>query len=134
MVLRKSAAEGGKVLRIYTLVATGISAQRISDLGVRSDWELPSRIYGYMVLLMKTTVDLPDELLIEAKKQGAEQRRSLRRLLTDGLRAELRRAKGGQQPRRARRKKLRWVTVKGGLPPVDIADRAEMHEWIRRQR
>jgi hypothetical protein len=23
--------------------------------------------------------------------------------------------------------------VEGGLPPVDVADREQMHEWLRRQ-
>jgi hypothetical protein len=79
---------------------------------------------------MKTTVDLPDELLIEAKKRAAEQRRPLRELIADGLRAELLK----RSSRRRKRKRLRWVTVAGGLPPVDVADRAKMHEWLRQQR
>jgi hypothetical protein len=82
---------------------------------------------------MKTTVDLPDDLLIEAKKRAAEERRPLRKLLADGLRAELRRAKS--RPRTVRQARhVRWVTVKGGLPPVNIADREQMHDWLRRQR
>jgi hypothetical protein len=39
---------------------------------------------------MKITLDLPDELLIEAKKQAAEQRRSLRAIVEEGLRLVLR--------------------------------------------
>ena len=38
---------------------------------------------------MKTTIELPDELLVEAKKRAAELRRPLRRLIEDGLRAQL---------------------------------------------
>ncbi|HXG31999.1 MAG TPA: hypothetical protein VNJ11_01430 [Bryobacteraceae bacterium] len=34
---------------------------------------------------MKTTVDLPDELLIAAKKRAAEERLTLRELLARGL-------------------------------------------------
>jgi hypothetical protein len=77
---------------------------------------------------MKTTVDLPDELLIEAKKRAAQERRPLLQILADGLRAELR-----KQPRSQNRSGIRWVTVEGGLPPVDVADREQMHEWLRRQ-
>ena len=93
---------------------------------------LTNHKYGYIVLCMKTTVDLPDELLIEAKKRAAEMRCTLRDLLDAGLRAEL-------ASRRSQRygtlRKLRWVTVDGGLPPdIDIADREAMHEWIHRQR
>jgi hypothetical protein len=83
---------------------------------------------------MKTTIDLPDDLLIEAKKQAAEQRRPLRRLLVDGLRAELRKAKSRRPAGGTKGRRVRWVTVRGGLPPVNVADRAEMHEWLRRQR
>jgi hypothetical protein len=89
-----------------------------------------THIYGYMACHMKTTVDLPDDLVIEAKKRAAEQRRSLRSLLADGLRAEL--DKGGAA--RGGRRKVRWVTSRGGLPPVDISDRARMHEWLLAQR
>lgn len=89
-----------------------------------------SHIYGYMASHMKTTVDLPDDLLVEAKKRAAEQRRPLRNLLADGLRAELEKGRSGGPSKR----KLRWVTSPGGLPPVDISDRAAMHEWLRTQR
>jgi len=91
---------------------------------------LDSHIYGYMVSRMKTTVDLPDELLIRAKQRAAELRRPLRALLVEGLRAQL----APRPARRARRRRIRWVTVDGGLPPkLDVADRARMHEWLRRQ-
>lgn len=80
---------------------------------------------------MKTTIELPDALLIEAKKRAAELRRPLRALLEDALREHLSR----RQKRNGRRRKIRWVTVQGGLPPgVDVSDRALMHEWLRRQR
>ena len=85
-----------------------------------------------MVSCMKTTVELPDELLIEAKKRAAEERRPLRKLLADGLRAELRKAR--LKTRAGKKRRVRWVTVEGGLPPVDIADRVQMHGWLRRQR
>jgi hypothetical protein len=78
---------------------------------------------------MKTTLDLPDELFVAAKKRAAEERRPLRDLVAQGLRAELR----GQGTRRPVRKPIAWVTVKGGLPPgVDPADRDAMCDGLRR--
>ena len=81
---------------------------------------------------MRTTVDLPDELFVAAKKRAAELREPLRALIERGLRAELARADGpAKQPRRT----IAWVTAAGGLPPdVDVSDRVAMHEWLRQQR
>ncbi len=81
---------------------------------------------------MKTTVDLPDDLLVAAKKRAAETRSTLRALIERGLRHEL----GGSAGRRSRRRSgIRWVTVDGGLPPhVDLDDRESMSDWIRRHR
>ena len=84
---------------------------------------------------MKTTVYIPDELLVRAKKRAAELRRPLRTLVTEGLRAQLAgpRTPSGKRPSVGRR--LRWVTAAGGLPPgLDLTDRGQMHEWLRRHR
>ena len=79
---------------------------------------------------MKTTVELPDELLIAAKKRAAETRTSLKVILSRGLRRELARP----APAPARRRRVRWVTVEGGLPPgLDLSDREAMHRFIRRE-
>ena len=80
---------------------------------------------------MKTTLDLPDELFVAAKKRAADERCPLRDLVARGLRAQL------QNPTRSRRgsKAIEWVTVKGGLPPgIDVADRNAMHDRLRRIR
>ncbi len=80
---------------------------------------------------MKTTIELPDELLIAAKKKAAELRKPLRVLIEEGLRQLV----YGTPTTPPRKRKSRWVTVKGGLPPgLDIADREQMHEWVRNQR
>ena len=81
---------------------------------------------------MKTTVDLPDDLLVAAKKRAAETRSTLRALIERGLRHEL----SGPRGRGSRRRPgIRWVTVDGGLPPgLDLADRESMSGWIRRHR
>ena len=73
---------------------------------------------------MKTTIDLPDDLLIAAKKLAAERRTTIRSLVERGLRKEL----GGSESRATRRRPtIRWVTVKGGLAPgLSVADRARM--------
>jgi hypothetical protein len=79
---------------------------------------------------MKTTLDLPDELLIEAKKKAAEQRRPLRALVEEGLRLVLR-----QSNPQKRRKQVRLVTVKGGIARgLDLSNREAMYEWIQKKR
>lgn len=78
---------------------------------------------------MKTTVELPDDLVIEAKKRAAELRQPLRVLIENGLRAELSKHRGRRTGRN--RLELEWVTVDGGLPEgLDIQDRAAMHDWL----
>jgi hypothetical protein len=77
---------------------------------------------------MKTTVDLPDALVIAAKKRAAEERTTLRKILESGLRREL-----GAISQRAPSKRLRLVVAKGGLPPgLDLSSRVKMHEWLSR--
>ena len=77
---------------------------------------------------MKTTVELPDELLIEAKKMAAEQRRPLRAIVEDGLRMVLRKPET-----RVRKKQVRLITVKGGLPSdLDLSNREAMYEWLQK--
>ena len=78
---------------------------------------------------MKTTLDLPDELLIQAKKAAAEQRRPLKAIVEEGLRLVLR------QPQAKQSKKVRLITVKGGLPrDLDLSSREKMHEWIEKNK
>jgi hypothetical protein len=81
---------------------------------------------------MKTTIELPDELLIAAKKRAAASRSTLREIFERGLRREL---AGSASARRGRARAIRWVTAPGGLPPgLDLSDRAAMHDWMRRKR
>jgi hypothetical protein len=80
---------------------------------------------------MKTTIDLPDELFVAAKKRAADERRSLRDLVASGLRAQLHGRVRGDRRATA----ITWVIVKGGLPAgMDVADREPMHERLRRGR
>ena len=81
---------------------------------------------------MRTTIDLPDDLFIAAKKVAAESRETLREVFERSLRRELAQPAAG---RRSPRRPIRWVTARGGLPPgVDVRDRARMHAWIRGER
>ena len=80
---------------------------------------------------MKTTIELPDSLLLEAKRKALETRTTLREILERALRRELRQA--GRPPRRPRR--IRWVTSAGGLPPgLDLSDRGKMWDWMQKER
>ncbi len=83
---------------------------------------------------MKTTFDIPEDLLVRAKKRAAELRRPLRSLVTEGLRGQL---AGGRKPPASRvstRRRIRWVTTPGGLPPgLDLTNRERMHDWLRRR-
>jgi hypothetical protein len=82
--------------------------------------------------MRKTTVELPDDLLIEAKKRAVELRRPLRELVEEGLRAQL--SRKTVRPIKAVRR-IRWITVEGGLPPdLDLRDRSKMHNWLRQNR
>jgi len=69
---------------------------------------------------MKITIDLPDELLIAAKKSAAGRRTTLREIFERGLKREL-----ASRPGKRRRKgRIRWFTAPGGLPPgLDISSR-----------
>ncbi len=79
---------------------------------------------------MKTTFDLPDALVIAAKKRAAELRKPLRALVEAGLRAEL-----ARQPPPRKRKKIRWTTSPLGLPKdLDLSSRAKMWEWFDKHR
>ena len=96
----------------------------VTDRGV-------GHIYGNMGFRMKTTIELPDKLLIAAKKRAAETRATLREIFERGLRRELRKPKA--PPRGPRPRAIRWVTAEGGLPPgLKVADREAMHQWLRR--
>lgn len=80
---------------------------------------------------MKTTIDLPDDLLIEAKQRAARDRTTMRALVERALRRDLKRS-GNPAGRRA---KVRWVTVDGPLPEgLNLADRAAMIDWLRDDR
>ncbi|MGH2915990.1 MAG: DUF6364 family protein [Solirubrobacteraceae bacterium] len=72
---------------------------------------------------MRTTVDLPDELLRQARQRAAREGTTLTALLADGLRLRL----GGAVAGRARRRRLPVSRVDGGLQPgIDPASNASL--------
>lgn len=78
-------------------------------------------------------MDIPDALLIEAKKLAVEQRRPLRELIIEGLEGQLREAKAPETPRAKR--KIRWVVHRGGVPAgLNLSDRAAMNDFLRSER
>ena len=78
-----------------------------------------------MVLGMKTTVEIEDTLLAEAKKQAVDEHKPLRALIEDGLRWRLL----AQPP--AHRRRIRWIVAEGGAPK-EVRDRVAMYDWLRR--
>jgi hypothetical protein len=88
------------------------------------------REYGN-IAHMKTTIDIPDNLLLAAKREALESGRTLRELVTLGLRHEL---AASARPRR-KRATFRLVTVPGKLAPgLDLSSREAMHDYLRRTR
>ncbi len=74
---------------------------------------------------MRTTVDLPDELLREARRRAADEGTTLTALLAEGLRLRLAGAGGA----RGRRRKLPVSDAGGGLQPwVDPASNASLYD------
>lgn len=72
---------------------------------------------------MRTTVDLPDELLRQARKLAAEEGTTLTALLADGLRLRL----GAPVAGRARDRDLPVSTLGGGLRPgIDPASTSSL--------
>lgn len=74
---------------------------------------------------MRTTLDLDDHLLREAKKLAAERGQTLTSFVEDALRDAVQ-GTGDAEPFR-----LRWKTVRGtGRPRVDPADRDALYDLM----
>ncbi len=67
-----------------------------------------------MILTMKTTLDLNDTLIANAKALAAQQRTTLTRVVEEGLRLRL---AGSTSPKAAMRFKFPVIKGKGGLAP-----------------
>ena len=77
---------------------------------------------------MKTTLNLNDRVLQQAKRRAARDGTTLTRFVEDALRARLAGVNGTKPPFQ-----LRLETVTGHAPPnVDIADRDALYDVIDR--
>ena len=72
---------------------------------------------------MRTTLDINDELLRQAKKRAADERRALRRVVEAALTLYL-----AKRPRRTSYK-LRWRTETGRLLPGVRLDDRDAERW-----
>lgn len=72
---------------------------------------------------MRTTINLPDDLLAKLKKQAAERGTTLTALIEESIRASLNR-RGVKEPRR--RLRLPTYGRKGLQPGVDLDDAAAL--------
>ncbi len=72
---------------------------------------------------MRTTINLPDELLVQIKKLAATSRSTITALIEDALREALARRR---RTRRHERVILRTYGKQGLLPGVDIDDTASV--------
>ena len=78
-----------------------------------------------MLLCMRTTIDLNDELLRDAKRRAGKDRITLRHLIEQALRAHLGR------PHRPGRYALTWHTERGRLQPgVRLDDRDALFDLM----
>ena len=76
---------------------------------------------------MKTTLNLNDRILQQAKGRAAQEGMTLTRFVEDALRAKLMTATSGK------RFKLELRTVTGSRPPnVDISDREALYDVMDR--
>jgi hypothetical protein len=76
-----------------------------------------------MLVCMRTTLDITDELFRQAKKRAADEGVPLRRVVEDALRGYL-----SARPRTTAYR-LRWRTTKGeAAPGVDLDDRKSLYD------
>jgi hypothetical protein len=82
-----------------------------------------------MLICMRTTLNLDDHLLIEAKRLAAERGTTLTAVMEDALRIVVRRGDRAEQRRRARLPTF-GVPGEGFMPGVDISDNAGLRELM----
>ena len=108
----------------------GLEAQDASDLAdvAATRLHLQASLEGdqltdfcflHMLICMRTTLDLNDEIMRAVKRYAAETGRTVSSLVESALRELL-----AQVARKDRPYKLRWLVVRGGAQPgVDLTDR-----------
>lgn len=84
------------------------------------------RVYGLddTVTRMKTTVELPDALAREARALARSQGSTLRELIVDGLRAEIRRRSGAPETARFTFRTVSGQGLQAGVAPATLTERA----------
>lgn len=80
----------------------------------------------YLYYVMRTTVDIPEHLLVEAKQLAAERHLPLARLFEDSLRLYL----GEQRPRRAQTEPMPLPLLREPVPVkgIDLDDTSRLWE------
>jgi hypothetical protein len=78
------------------------------------------------IYVVRTTVDIAEHVLIEAKQMAARRRLSLARLIEDSLRKYL--ADEPRGPVTAKRHRLRLMDGGAPLPGVDLTDTSDLLE------
>ena len=80
-----------------------------------------------MAIFMKTTVEIEDGLLRQAKKAAVDRDCTLRELIDRGLRRELEAASAAEP--------IQWITGSGEWPQdLDLSSREAMWQWIENAR
>jgi hypothetical protein len=74
-------------------------------------------------MAMKTTLNLDDDLLREAKKKAADEGTTLTRVVEQGLRAVLNDEEPPAEPY-----VFNFPTIDGGTPMFDVADRDALYD------
>ena len=81
-----------------------------------------------MLPSMRTTLDIPDEVLAKAKRKAIEDKTTLTEVVERALRVYVSSGRG-----RKRSAMKKWVIVKGRrLPQVDISDRGRLFGAMER--
>jgi hypothetical protein len=78
-----------------------------------------------MLRHMRTTINLPDDLIVQAKKAALDSKTTLTEIIANALRATL-----SKRSRKPQKKKTRLITYgKGGtFPGIDISNSATLHD------
>ncbi|MDE2811090.1 MAG: DUF2191 domain-containing protein [Gemmatimonadota bacterium] len=91
--------------------------------------QLPCLWIYYMLLCMKTTIQLDDQLLLEAKKHAAQTGRTLKAVIEDALREALTRTEASRSQTRVPLKTFKGRGVQSG---VDLDDTSSLLDSMER--